>query len=219
MVIGHCLLTQEVPPPGQPVASSRHPMLQTPRGPSVRRISAPEPKWHRTPPTAPATHPSYPKWRAFAHPGAVQVPLDCATIRLPSALSATATSARVTMRTIAVICCDLLAKHLLAAGRLGAGKAPPGQVLFLHRSPGFGGVAARALGQAGSDPGLDHARAARELAIHYASTTGMGISSVQVNDRPAVKANFRSTGAWSAYRTDAVVDMGILAGADLKFFS
>ena len=80
-------------------------------------------------------------------------------------------------------------------------------------------TAVKALGQRGSGLRFDNAPAAKKLAIRYASKTEMGTYSVQVNDRPPVKVNFHSTGAWDTYYTNAIIDVDIPAGATLKLLS
>ena len=121
---------------------------------------------------------------------------------------------------IAVVCCGLMATSLMAAGKLEAEKATMlGQACPFADPRASGAMAVKGLGERGSGLRSGQVRAARKLAIRYASRTSMGTYTVQVNDQPPVKVNLHSTGAWDTYHTDAIIDVSIPSGATLRLLS
>jgi alpha-L-fucosidase len=111
----------------------------------------------------------------------------------------------------------------LAAGaveKLEAEKAALlGKAVVFADPKASGGNAVKALGEPGSGLRFDKVPAAKKLAIRYASKTGNGSYSIQVNDQPPIKVNFHSTGAWDTFYTNAIIDVDIPAGATLKLSS
>jgi alpha-L-fucosidase len=113
-----------------------------------------------------------------------------------------------------------MASTLFAAEKIEAEKAAPlGKAASFADAKASGGNAVKALGEPGSGLRFDKVPAAKKLAIRYASMTGNGTYSIQVNEQPPVKVNFHSTGAWDTFYTNAIIDVDIPAGATLKLSS
>jgi len=116
-------------------------------------------------------------------------------------------------------CCALMATSAIAAEKLEAEKAVMlGKAVIFADAKASGGDAVKSLGKPGSGLRFDKVPAAGKLAIRYASMTGSGTYSIQVNDQPPEKVNFHSTGAWDTYYTHAILDVNIPDRATLKLF-
>jgi alpha-L-fucosidase len=129
---------------------------------------------------------------------------------------------RNTLRNLAAICCGLIATSLAAraAEKFEAEKAALlGKAAVFADPKASGGNAVKSLGELGSGLRFDKVPAAKKLAIRYASMSGNGTYSIQVNDQAPLKVNFHSTGAWDTFYTNAIIDVDIPAGASLKLFS
>ena len=125
-----------------------------------------------------------------------------------------------TIRVLAATFIGLTATSLVASDKFEAENAVAmGKATRFFDSMASGGSAVKALGGTGSGLRFDKIPAARKIAIRYASMTGNGTYSIQVNDQPPLKVNFHSTGAWNTFYTNAVVDVDIPAGATLKLLA